>query len=98
VDVTNSLDSWGDYIVIRFAALTFLLDLSFAACASIAHAQDTQSQPPSLGDVARQARAAKSSAPKSAIALDDDNLPKSKRGAGGGTLSPDKQAYCDELR
>jgi hypothetical protein len=47
--------------------------------------------------VARQARAAKSSALKSAVVL-DDNLPKSKGGAGSGKLSPDKQAYCDELR
>jgi len=81
--------------MIRAAALNFLLVVSFA---SIAHAQDSQSQPQSLGDLARQARAAKSSTPKSAIVLDDDNLPKSKGGARGGKLSPDKQAYCDELR
>jgi hypothetical protein len=67
--------------------------------ASVTHAQDSQSQPQSLGDVARQARAAKSSAPKSTIVLDDDNLPKSKNGAGGGgKLSSDKQAFCDEVR
>src|SRR6202162_516461 len=81
--------------MIRAAALNFLLVVS---CASIAHAQDSQSQPQSLGDLARQARAAKSSTPKSAIVLDDDNLHKSQGGAGGGKLSPDKQAYCDELR
>ena len=82
--------------MMRVAALNFLLIVSFA---SIAHAQDTQSQPQSLGDVARQARAAKSSTPKSAVVLDDDNMPKSKGGAAsGGKLSPDKQAYCDELR
>jgi hypothetical protein len=86
--------------MMRHAALNFLLIVSFA---SIAHAQDTQSQPQSLGDVARQARAAKSTTPKSAVVLDDDNLPKFKAGAGGGAagggkLSPDKQAYCDELR
>jgi hypothetical protein len=82
--------------MMRVAALNFLLIVSFA---SIAHAQDGQSQPPSLGDVARQARAAKSSTPKSAVVLDDDNMPKSKGGAAsGGKLSPDKQAYCDELR
>ena len=86
--------------MIRAAALNFLFIVS---CASLAHAQDTQSQPQSLGDVARQARAAKSTAPKSATVLDDDNLPKSKGGAvdgsgGVGTLSGDKQAYCDELR
>ena len=82
--------------MMRDVALNFLLIVSFA---SIAHAQDSQSQPQSLGDVARQARAAKSTAPKSATVLDDDNLPKSKGGAaGGGKLSRDKQAYCDELR
>ena len=82
--------------MMRDVALNFLLIVSFA---SIAHAQDTQSQPQSLGDAARQARAAKSSAPKSAVVLDDDNMPKSKGGAaGGGKLSRDKQAYCDELR
>jgi hypothetical protein len=84
--------------MMRVAALSFLLIVSFA---SIAHAQDGQSpsQPQSLGDVARQARAAKSSTPKSAVVLDDDNMPKSKNGAAnGGKLSADKQAYCDELR
>jgi hypothetical protein len=86
--------------LIRFAPLKlWLVLLSFAAFASIARAQDSQSQPPSLGDVARQARAAKSSAPKSTVVLDDDNMPKSKVGvAGGGQLSPDKQAFCDEVR
>jgi hypothetical protein len=80
----------------RVLALSLFFILAFA---SIARAQDSQSQPQSLGDLARQARAAKSSAPKSTIVLDDDNLPKSKNGAGGsGKLSPDKQAYCDELR
>jgi hypothetical protein len=82
--------------MIRAVALNFVLIVSFA---SIAHAQDSQSQPQSLGDVARQARAAKSSTPKTAVVLDDDNLPKSKGGTErGGKLSPDKQAYCDELR
>ena len=86
--------------MIRVAALNLLLGLSFAAFGGVAHAQDNQSQtqPQSLGDVARQARAAKSSTPKSTIVLDDDNLPKSKGGAGAGKLAPDKQAYCDEMR
>src|ERR1700722_12949673 len=84
----------------RAAALNFILIVSFAG---IAHAQDNQSEPQSLGDVARQARAAKASAPKSATVLDDDNMPKSKGGAGGAaaaskTLPGDKQAYCDEVR
>jgi hypothetical protein len=86
--------------MMRAAALNFLLIVSGA---SLAHAQDTESQPQSLGDVARRTRAAKSTAPKSATVLDDDNLPKSKGGAvggsaGGGTLSGDKQAFCDEVR
>ena len=81
--------------MIRAAALSFLLIVSHA---SIAHAQDSQSQQQSLGDVARQARAAKASAPKSATVLDDDNMPKSKSGSSAGKLSSDKQAYCDELR
>jgi hypothetical protein len=85
--------------------LIFLLLLCFASSVKTANAQDSQSQsqPQSLGDVARQARAAKASAPKSATVLDDDNLPKSKGGAGGGAggggkLSPDKQAFCEEVR
>jgi hypothetical protein len=85
--------------LIRVAALNLLLILSLAAFADVAHAQDAQSQPQSLGDVARQTRAAKSSAPKSATVVDDDNMPKSEGGAGGGgKLSPDKQAFCDEVR
>jgi hypothetical protein len=90
--------------MMRAAALNFLFIVTFAVCfANVAHAQDNQSQPQSLGDVARQARAAKASTPKSATVLDDDNLPKSKGGAGGsaaggGKLSGDKQAFCDEVR
>src|SRR5580692_4612548 len=90
--------------MMRDVALNFLLIVSLAVSfASIAQAQDTQSQPQSLGDIARQARAAKASSPKSATVLDDDNLPKSKGGAAGsagvsGKLSGDKQAYCDEVR
>src|ERR1700722_2455729 len=87
------------------AILIFLLLLSFASSVKTASAQDTQpqSEPQSLGDIARQARAAKASAPKAATVLDDDNLPKSKGGAGGGLggggiLSGDKQAFCDEVR
>lgn len=83
----------------RTAVLNLLLIFSFACFACIAHAQDAQSQPQSLGDVARQARAAKASAPKSATVVDDDSLPTSKGPAGGGAkLSADKQAFCDELR
>ena len=80
--------------MIRAATLNVLL---FLICATATPAQDDQSQ--SLGDVARQARAAKASAPKFATVLDDDNLPKSKGGeGGGGKLSPDKQAFCNEVR
>jgi hypothetical protein len=91
--------------MLRPAILIFALLLCFASDAKTASAQGTQpqSQPQSLGDVARQARAAKASTPKSATVLDDDNLPKSEGGAGsgaggGGKLSPDKQAFCDQLR
>ena len=80
----------------RAAALNFLLILSFGSFASATSAQDTQ--PQSLGDVARQARAAKSSALKSSTVITDDNLPKSNYQGAGGKLSPDKQAFCDELR
>jgi len=85
--------------MMRAAALNFLFIVSCAVCfGNVAHAQDTQSQPQSLGDVARQARDAKASAPKSATVLDDDNLPKFKASAlggaaGGGKLSPDKGSY-----
>jgi hypothetical protein len=82
-----------------------VLILSFASFASATLAQDnqskaqSQSQTQSLGDAARQARAARASAPKSATVVDDDNLPESKGGLrGGGKLSPDKQAFCDEVR
>jgi hypothetical protein len=82
--------------MIRAAAVDFLLMVIFV---SVVHGQDSPSQPQSLGDVARQARAAKSATPKAAVVLDDDNMPKSKGGAVvGGKLSPGKQAYCDELR
>jgi hypothetical protein len=69
-----------------------------------------QTQPQSLGDGARQARAAKSSAPKSATVVTDDNLFNSKAQAaatnqaastsqsGGSKLSADRQVFCDELR
>ena len=91
----------------RAAALSLVLILVLVSFARSTRGQENESQPTSepqsLGDVARQARAAKASAPKSATVLDDDNLPKSKGGAGGGSggggkLSPDKQAYCDEVR
>ncbi len=91
--------------MLRPAILIFFLLLFFASGGKTASAQDSQppSEPQSLGDVARQARAAKASAPKSATVLDDDNMPKSKGGTGGGAggggkLSADKQAYCDEVR
>jgi hypothetical protein len=99
VDAIKRYGTWGGYILLRATALKLLLIVSFACFACVARAQEAQSQPPSLGDVARQARAAKASAPKAAVVLDDDNTPKSKGGAvGSGKLSPDKQAYCDELR
>jgi len=98
--------SW-EVIVFRAAALSLVLILVLVSFARSTRGQENesqpQSQPQSLGDVARQARAAKASAPKSATVLDDDNLPKSKGGAAGsagvnGKLSGDKQAFCDEVR
>jgi hypothetical protein len=99
-DATNCHAFGGGHNLIRLAPLKLLLiTLSLAMFASVSHAQDSESQPQSLGDVARQARAAKASSPKAATVLDDDNLAKSKSGAGSdGKLSPDKQAYCDEVR
>ena len=91
----------------RAAALSLFLILVLVSFARSTRGQENESQPrsqpQSLGDVARQARATKASSPKSATVLDDDNLPKSKGGAGGAaagskTLSGDKQAYCDEVR
>ncbi len=79
--------------MIPAAALNLFLLLTFATTMS---AQDNQSL--SLGDVARQARAAKTSAPRSTTVVTDDNLPKSKNQAATGKLSPEKQAFCDELR
>ena len=99
-DATSRDGFRGGHSLIRLAPLKlWIVLLFFAAFASITRGQDSQSQPQSLGDVAREARAAKSSAPKSAVVLDDNNMPKSKGGAAsGGKLSPDKQAYCDEVR
>ena len=68
----------------RAAILPSLLFLIFA---NIAFSQDDKP----LGDVAREARAAKSSSPKSAKVVTNDDVP------GSGKLSPDKQALCDEL-
>jgi hypothetical protein len=96
-----------EVIVFRAAALSLFLILVLVSFARSTRGQENESQPrsqpQSLGDVARQARATKASSPKSATVLDDDNLPKSKGGAGGAaagskTLSGDKQAYCDEVR
>ena len=54
----------------RAAALNFVLILSFGSFGSVTSAQDNQ--PQSLGDVARQALAAKSSTSKSATVVTDD--------------------------
>ena len=93
--------------MLRAAVLNLVLIWVLVPFARATRAQENESQPPSqpqsLGDVARQSRAAKASAPKSATVLDDDNLPKSKSGAAGsagvsGKLSGDKQGFCDEVR
>ncbi len=93
------------------ATLNLVLILAVMALASATRAQDNQSQPQSqtrsqsLGDAARQARDATSSAPKSAAVVADDNLPISTNQAAVSTnqaaapkLSADRQAFCDELR
>lgn len=49
-----------------------------------------------LGDLAREARASKSSQPKSAKVTTNDDVPSSE--AVGGALSAQKQHFCDELR
>jgi hypothetical protein len=69
--------------LIRATVLTLLLLLALPSTTS---AQDNQ--PQSLGDVARQALAAKSSTSKSATVVTDDNLSKSKNQAAAGKLSP----------
>lgn len=74
----------------RAATLPSLLFLIFA---NIAFAQDDKP----LGDVAREARAAKSSSPKSATVVTMDDVPASRNQIGTRKLSPDKQALCDEL-
>lgn len=73
------------------AALSFIAFLIFAG-ATLAQ-DDTP-----LGDVAREARAEKSSQPKAATVVTNDNIPSRKDEAGSGKLSPDKQAFCDYLR
>ena len=76
---------------------TALLNLfAILILASAAFAQDDKP----LGDIARDARAAKSSAPKSAKVVTDDDVPGAKKQAGlaVGKLTPQKQAFCDQLR
>jgi hypothetical protein len=97
------------------ATLNLILILAVLAFASVTRAQGNQSQPQSqtqsLGDAARQARDATSSAPKSATVVADDNPPNSTKQAAVSTsqttastnqavapkLSVDRQAFCDEL-
>jgi hypothetical protein len=73
------------------AALSFIAVLIFAGPA---RAQDDKP----LGDVAREARAAKASEPKAATVVTNDNIPAGNAQAGTGKLSPDKQAFCNYLR
>lgn len=91
------------------ATLNLILILAVLAFASVTRAQGNQSQPQSqtqsLGDAARQARDATSSAPKSATVVADDNPPNSANQSAVSTnqavapkLSVDRQAFCDELR
>jgi hypothetical protein len=67
--------------------------LSLTLCGA-ASAQDDRP----LGDVARYARAAKSSAPKAAKVVTNDEVPAAADQGGKGPLSAEKEAYCEELR
>jgi hypothetical protein len=80
----------GSQLLKRAAILSSLLFLIFA---NIAFAQDDKP----LGDLAREARAAKSSSPKSAKVVTNDDVSGSRNQIGAGKLSSDKQALCDEL-
>jgi hypothetical protein len=67
--------------------------LSLTLC-GIATAQDDRP----LGDVARDARAAKSSAAKAAKVVTNDEVPAATDQGGNAPLSGDKEAYCEKLR
>ena len=73
------------------ARLSFVAFLIFTG---VAWAQDDEP----LGDVAREARAAKSSQPKAAAVVTNDSIQSGKDQAVGGKLFPDKQAFCNYLR
>lgn len=75
----------------RTAIFICVLSLTFCGMAS---AQDDRP----LGDVARDARAAKSSTPKSAKVVTNDEVPAISGQNGNGPLSADKQAYCEAMR
>jgi hypothetical protein len=77
--------------VIRTSALILFTIL---ALANVLPGQDDRP----LGDVAREARAAKSSSPKSTTVVTNADVPSAKSQVGTGKLSADKQAFCDELR
>ena len=71
----------------------FICIMSLTLCGA-ASAQDDRP----LGDVARDARAAKSSAPKAAKVVTNDEVPASADQGASAPLSGDKQAYCEKLR
>jgi hypothetical protein len=75
----------------RISIFIYVLYLTFCGVAS---AQDDRP----LGDVARDSRAAKSSAPKAAKVVTNDQVPSSTDQSGNGPLSAEKAAYCEELR
>ncbi len=74
-------------------ATTLICMLLLALCGA-ASAQDERP----LGDVARDARAARSSSPKAAKVVTNDEVPASAGQGAGGPLSADKAAYCEEMR
>ena len=75
----------------RISILICVLCLTLCGVAS---AQDDRP----LGDVARDSREAKSSAPKAAKVVTNDQVPSSTDQGGSGPLSAEKEAYCEELR
>jgi hypothetical protein len=77
--------------LIRASSFVCILSLTLCGAAS---AQDERP----LGDVARDARAAKSSEPKAAKVVTNDQVPASVDQGGNGPLSAEKEAYCEEMR
>jgi hypothetical protein len=74
--------------------ISILICMSLLTLCGTAFAQDDRP----LGDLARDARAAKSSAPKAAKVVTNDEVPASAAQGGNAPLSADKEAYCEKSR